>query len=241
MGVARRPYSNATVSAALLAFVLITNLPIGDASSRRILAKVAIAEVDDGSPADGLKIETNSPFATTKPAFTNDSNGEFTMASNEYLWPYIGGDGVLASLIYGENTLTGVGNFPAMDGMPLTIQSGTMEPCTAAHPHSHPFNDEWGTLIKGNIVVYVYSEEEDTLYSSEMSVGQSWVFPKGMIHFFKNIGPEQAMVVGGATAALGRVDYADISKFTSVLGLPSDYTTSYRAFLRLDPEACLSS
>ena len=177
-----------------------------------------------------------SPFVAPNRGFTVDHNGKFVILDR---FQPADGQGGAAGFQYGANPTTGEGNFPAIDGMDFSIVTGVIDPCSGTHPHIHDNAIRWGTMVKGSLELYIYSEVDAKLYGSTVTVGQSYVIPQGAVHFFKNLGPDQAVIMGGSSAALQTTTFVDLEDYSSYFDLASpDQQDPDTFFMKLSPESC---
>ena len=77
--------------------------------------------------------------------------------------------------------------------------------CGIVSAHTHPNAAEWNTVISGSGQVSYYrlnTGEDPQLVTMDVKKGDTFVFPKGSVHWWVNYSPtEQLATVGGFSAA----------------------------------------
>eukprot|EP00122_Pirum_gemmata_P005630 Pgem_evm1s5135 len=96
----------------------------------------------------------------------------------------------------------GDGNWPVIDGMQFSVVSFIVNRCGLVAPHIHSNGHEFNTIIQGQGIVGSFGVNDGKWTFSQVSVGDSFVFPKGSIHMWINTGEEQLVTVGGFTTSL---------------------------------------
>ncbi|XP_006651929.1 germin-like protein 3-8 [Oryza brachyantha] len=93
---------------------------------------------------------------------------------------------------FGFNVTQGnVEAFPGVNTLGLSINRGDFAPGGVNPPHSHPRATELVHVIAGRVLVGFVSTA-GRLYSKVLREGESFVFPRGMIHFQYNVGEASA-------------------------------------------------
>jgi quercetin dioxygenase-like cupin family protein len=82
-------------------------------------------------------------------------------------------------------TLTNTVNLPGLNTMGLTMARIDIEANGFVPPHSHPRASEVTICLKGELVVG-FLDTSNRFYSQKLLPGDSFVFPKGLIHFLSN-------------------------------------------------------
>eukprot|EP00121_Abeoforma_whisleri_P011286 Awhi_evm1s10408 len=132
-------------------------------------------------------ITTNTTFETTN-GQANGPGGGLMIQAGKYSGPP-----ALAS---------GTGNWPSIDGMGFSIVSFVVNNCGVVAPHVHSNAHEFNTVIAGEGIVGSYGVNDGQLYLNKVTVGDSFVFPQGSVHFWVNTGEKQLTTVGGFSASL---------------------------------------
>jgi quercetin dioxygenase-like cupin family protein len=95
--------------------------------------------------------------------------------------------------------------FPALNGQSvsyarLTFPAGTVNPT-----HTHPRASELLLVIEGALSVG-FIDTTGKLYTEDLVVGDMFVFPKGLVHYQSNQGPNVAIALSGfGSASAGTV------------------------------------
>ncbi|XP_074278734.1 germin-like protein subfamily 1 member 1 [Silene latifolia] len=88
-------------------------------------------------------------------------------------------------------------------------------------PHSHPRASEVTTCLKGEILVG-FVDTSNKMYTQRLRPGESFVFPKGLIHFLYNVdqkGP--SMAISGLSSENPGTQVASLATFTTTPSMPS--------------------
>lgn len=83
--------------------------------------------------------------------------------------------------------------FPGLNTLGISINRVDIAVGGITHPHTHPRATECGVLIQGKMLVGLITSG-NTLYSKNLSVGEVFVIPKGLVHFQMNVGEEKVLV-----------------------------------------------
>ncbi|XP_042508166.1 germin-like protein subfamily 1 member 1 isoform X2 [Macadamia integrifolia] len=83
-------------------------------------------------------------------------------------------------------TLTSIRNLPGINTQGLTMARVDIAVNGFVPPHTHPRASEVTILLKGNLLVG-FIDTSNKLYTQQLRAGDSFVFPKGLIHFLYNI------------------------------------------------------
>jgi quercetin dioxygenase-like cupin family protein len=122
---------------------------------------------------------------------------------------------------FGSNiTVTNTVNLPGLNTMGLTIARADIEANGLVPPHSHPRASEVTTCLKGELIVG-FVDTSNHLYIQKLQSGDSFVFPKGLIHFLSN--PNQkipALAVSGLNSQNPGVQITSIATFATIPGIP---------------------
>ncbi|XP_010100533.2 germin-like protein subfamily 1 member 1 [Morus notabilis] len=122
---------------------------------------------------------------------------------------------------YGYNaTLTNTVNLPGLNTLGLTLARIDIAGNGLYPPHSHPRASEVTTCLKG-ILLVGFVDTSNRLFTQQLKPGESFVFPRGLIHFIYNIdslGP--AMTLSGLSSQNPGTQIASLATFTSNPPIP---------------------
>ncbi|KAG6773019.1 hypothetical protein POTOM_020271 [Populus tomentosa] len=147
-----------------------------------LLQDVCVADLSSGVKVNGFTCKENISaedffFAgLAKPGLTNNTSGSLVTAANVQKIP-------------GLNTL-GV-SMSRIDYAP-----GGLNP-----PHTHPRATEMVFVLEGQLDVG-FITTANVLISKTIKVGETFVFPKGLVHFQKNNGQVSAAVIAAFNSQL---------------------------------------
>lgn len=116
--------------------------------------------------------------------------------------------------------LTNNQNLPGHRTQGLSMARIDIAPNGLVPPHSHPRASEVTTCIKGDILVG-FVDTSNKMYTQRLRAGESFVFPKGLIHFLYNVDQmSPALAVSGLSSESPGAQIASIATFTSNPAMP---------------------
>lgn len=119
-------------------------------------------------------------------------------------------------------TLANTANLPGLNTMGLTMARVDIAPKGVVVPHSHPRASEVTICLKGYICVG-FVDTSYRLYTQILRPGDSFVFPKGLIHYLYN--PDYrtpALAVSGFNSQNPGAQIASLATFASVPEIPDE-------------------
>ncbi|KAG5604272.1 hypothetical protein H5410_025764 [Solanum commersonii] len=126
-------------------------------------------------------------------------------------------------IVFGFNvTLTSIFNLPGMNTQGLTMARIDIGPNSLVSPHSHPRASEVAILLKGSLLVG-FINTSNHLFTQKLRPGDSFVFPKGMIHFLYNTDSKvQALALSGLSSQNPGVQMASPAAFATSPTMPDE-------------------
>ncbi|XP_049404410.1 germin-like protein subfamily 1 member 1 [Solanum stenotomum] len=126
-------------------------------------------------------------------------------------------------MVFGFNvTLTTIFNLPGMNTQGLTMARIDIGPNSLVSPHSHPRASEVAILLKGSLLVG-FINTSNHLFTQKLRPGDSFVFPKGMIHFLYNTDSKvQALALSGLSSQNPGVQMASPAAFATGPTMPDE-------------------
>ncbi|CAA0834737.1 Germin-like protein subfamily 1 member 1 [Striga hermonthica] len=119
-------------------------------------------------------------------------------------------------------TLTNVNNLPGINTFGLVMARIDIEVNGLVPPHSHPRASELVILQEGSLLVG-FVDTTNRLYTQILRPGDSFVFPKGLIHFLYNTDlVKPAFAVSGLNSQNPGAQISSLATFTSNPNLPDD-------------------
>uniref|UniRef100_A0ACD5UW53 Uncharacterized protein n=1 Tax=Avena sativa TaxID=4498 RepID=A0ACD5UW53_AVESA len=118
-----------------------------------------------------------------------------------------------------------VAEFPALNGQSVSYARLTFPPGTANPPHTHPRASELLLVIDGALSVG-FVDTAGKLYVQDLTVGDMFVFPKGLVHYQSNQGSSPAV----ALSAFGSAAPGIVSVPVTVFGTGVDDTVLAKSF-----------
>ncbi|XP_065864372.1 germin-like protein subfamily 1 member 1 [Euphorbia lathyris] len=119
-------------------------------------------------------------------------------------------------------TLTTLANLPGINTLGLSMARVDMEGNGIVPPHVHPRASEVTICLKGRILVG-FIDTSNRMYTQQLQAGESFVFPKGLVHFLYNIEAKKAAVaVSGLSSQSPGAQISSLASFTSNPPIPDD-------------------
>ncbi|KAJ7943570.1 Germin-like protein subfamily 1 member 1 [Quillaja saponaria] len=119
-------------------------------------------------------------------------------------------------------TLTTTINLPGLNTMGLTLARIDIAADGIVPPHWHPRASEVTTCLQGALLVG-FVDNLDRLFTQQLRAGESFVFPKGLIHFLSNLDSSKpALAVSGFNSQNPGGQIASVVSFTSKPAIPDE-------------------
>lgn len=111
-------------------------------------------------------------------------------------------------------TKASLAQFPAKIGQSVSLALLQFPAGSVNPPHTHPRAAELLLLVKGRLEVG-FVDTNNTLYSSRLEMGDSFLFPKGLVHFQFNSDADNSAV---AVSGFGSADAGTVAVPSAVFG-----------------------
>ncbi|XP_044478121.1 putative germin-like protein 2-1 [Mangifera indica] len=94
-----------------------------------------------------------------------------------------------------------VKELPGLNTLGISVARADFAPLGINPPHYHPRASEILTVLEGTLLAgFVTSNPENRLITKVLNKGDAFVFPAGLVHFQKNIGPGYAYSISGLSS-----------------------------------------
>ncbi|XAR65000.1 hypothetical protein NMG60_11008927 [Bertholletia excelsa] len=125
--------------------------------------------------------------------------------------------------LFGFNsTLTNTANLPGLNTQGLSLARIDLAANGIVPPHSHPRASEVTICLKGSILVG-FVNTTNFLYTQNLRPGDSFVFPRGLVHFLYNVDPmASALALSGLSSQNPGVQVASQAAFASRAPIPDE-------------------
>uniref|UniRef100_A0A0D9W0B6 Germin-like protein n=1 Tax=Leersia perrieri TaxID=77586 RepID=A0A0D9W0B6_9ORYZ len=176
-----------------------------------ILAVFISTSIADPDPIQdfcvGIPAPTNSPAYTGFPC-----KPESNVTSDDFYFTGLAAT-VKTYNRFGTNvSVANVDTFPGLNTMGLSISRIEHAPGGLNPPHTHPRATEMVHVIEGRILIGFVSTAR-RFYSKVLNDGDTFVIPRGMVHFEYNVGGDTARVMTAFNSQLPGVEAAAPSLF----------------------------
>lgn len=121
-----------------------------------------------------------------------------------------------------NSTLTNTANLPGLNTQGLSLARIDLAANGIVPPHSHPQASEVTICLKGSILVG-FVNTTNFLYTQNLRPGDSFVFPRGLVHFLYNVDPmASALALSGLRSQNPGVQVASQAAFASNPPIPDE-------------------
>lgn len=155
----------------------------------------------NGAPCINPELATSSDFVTSslsKPGNTSANKFGFSV------------------------TLTNIVNLPGLNTLGLVLARVDLAANGIVPPHSHPRASELTTCLRGALLVG-FIDTSNRVFTQNLKPGESFVFPKGLIHFLYNEDSRNpALAVSGLNSQNPGTQIASVATFASKPGVPDE-------------------
>ncbi|CAK7357344.1 unnamed protein product [Dovyalis caffra] len=94
-----------------------------------------------------------------------------------------------------------VAQLPGLNTLGISMARIDYAPWGLVPPHSHPRATEILTVLEGRLLVgFVTSNPENRLITKVLEKGDVFVFPIGLVHFQRNVGPGNAFSISSLSS-----------------------------------------
>ncbi|CAN1827310.1 Germin-like protein [Linum perenne] len=143
-----------------------------------ILLRYYSAHAADFCIAD-LTYQTASGYACKNPS---------NVTADDFVFTKLTAGGNTTNPNKGAAVIGFVQQFPALNGLGLSIIRADLEPGGAIPLHTHPAATEMIYIVEGTITAGFISGQSNVAFVKKLSKGEVMVFPRGMMHFQVNTG-----------------------------------------------------
>lgn len=117
-------------------------------------------------------------------------------------------------------TPTNTVNLPGLNTLGLVLVRVDIAGNGIVPPHSHPRASEVTTCLKGRLLVG-FIDTSNRMFTQNLKPGESFVFPKGLIHFlFNRDSQEPALALSGLNSQNPGAQIASVATFASKPSIP---------------------
>ncbi|XP_077242494.1 germin-like protein subfamily T member 1 [Tasmannia lanceolata] len=143
-----------------------------------------------------------------------------TVTSDDFFFAGLAKEGDTGN-IFGLNVSSGdVLNFPGLNTLGVSMNRVDLAPGGTNPPHSHPRATELVFVIDGRVLVG-FVTTSNALFSKVLNAGESFVIPKGLIHFQFNVGVGKALLITAFDSQLPGVQIIPVALFASSPSIPN--------------------
>ncbi|XP_028801936.1 germin-like protein subfamily 1 member 1 [Neltuma alba] len=119
-------------------------------------------------------------------------------------------------------TPTNIANLPGINTLGLVLARVDIAANGIVPPHSHPRASEVTTCLQGTLLVG-FIDTSSRVFTQNLKPGESFVFPKGLIHFLFNVDSRKsALAISGLNSQNPGVQIASVATFASKPGVPDE-------------------
>ncbi|KAI3703916.1 hypothetical protein L1987_74112 [Smallanthus sonchifolius] len=163
-----------------------------------LLATCSIAFASDPSPLQDFCVADSKSPVLVNGVVCKDAK---LVQAEDFLFRGLHLMGNTSNDVGSNVTAVAVAELPGLNTFGISMARIDFAPMGINPPHTHPRATEILTVIEGRILVgFVTSNLENRLITKVLEKGDVFVFPKGLIHFQKNLGHEYAIAIAGLSS-----------------------------------------
>ncbi|KAL0421855.1 UNVERIFIED_CONTAM: Germin-like protein subfamily T member 2 [Sesamum latifolium] len=114
--------------------------------------------------------------------------------------------------------------FPGLNTLGISMNRVDIAPRGLNPPHSHPRATESGIVVQGKLLVGLITTG-NVFYSKNLTAGQMFVIPRGLVHFQLNVGQEKALIFTAFNSHLPGAVVLPLNLFASTPSVPDNVLT----------------
>ncbi|PIM97756.1 hypothetical protein CDL12_29771 [Handroanthus impetiginosus] len=114
--------------------------------------------------------------------------------------------------------------FPGLNTLGISMNRVDLAPGGLNPPHTHPRATESGIVVQGKVLVGLITTA-NVFYSKNMTAGEMFVAPRGLMHFQLNVGEEKALIFTAFNSHLPGAAWPSLNLFGSNPPVPDDVLT----------------
>ncbi|KAH7565560.1 hypothetical protein ACOSP7_020009 [Xanthoceras sorbifolium] len=117
------------------------------------------------------------------------------VTASDFVFSGLGVPGNTTNIIKAAVTPSFVAQFPAVNGLGLSLARLDLAPGGVIPMHTHPAASEILFVVHGKITAGFISSAANSVYVKTLKKGEVMVFPQGLLHFQINAGMHPALAV----------------------------------------------
>jgi quercetin dioxygenase-like cupin family protein len=147
-----------------------------------------------------------------------------SVVSDDFFFAGLATEGNTNNIFGSSITAGNVLSFPGLNTLGLAINRVDLAPGGVNPLHSHPRASELVHVLEGNLLVGFISTA-NKFYSRVLNPGETFVIPKGMLHFQYNVGNTSATAITLFNSQLPGVMSAPLGLFSAKPPIPMEVLT----------------
>ncbi|KAH7570209.1 hypothetical protein ACOSP7_018208 [Xanthoceras sorbifolium] len=179
----------------------------------------SLVKADPDPLQDYCVADTNSLFFINGAPCINPKS----VVSSHFATSALAKPGKTSGNPFGFNvTLTTTANLPGLNTMGLTLARVDIASNGLVPLHSHPRASEVTICLNGVLLVG-FVDTSSRLFTQLLRAGESFVFPRGLIHFLYNLDSSKpALAMSGLSSQNPGAQIASVAVFTSKPSIPDE-------------------
>ncbi|KAJ4851373.1 hypothetical protein Tsubulata_006690 [Turnera subulata] len=147
-----------------------------------------------------------------------------SVTANDFFFDGFTKEGNTSNNLGSALTIANVNVFPALNTLGVAMGRVDLAPGGLNPPHIHPRATEAGIIIEGKVLIG-FVTTANVFHSKELSVGQMFVVPKGLLHFQLNVGQGKALIYTALNSHLPGSVIVSNTLFASSPAIPEHVLT----------------
>ncbi|ERM96894.1 hypothetical protein AMTRI_Chr10g3860 [Amborella trichopoda] len=118
-------------------------------------------------------------------------------------------------------TLTSTKNLPGCHTQSLALARIDIDVGGTVPPHAHPRASEVTFIVRGVLLVG-FVDTSNRLYTQQLLPGDTFMFPRALVHFLYNIGSTPALAISGLSSQNPGAQLSSLATFTTKPAMPDE-------------------
>ncbi|KAG5230064.1 germin protein subfamily member [Salix suchowensis] len=149
---------------------------------------------------------------------------EADVTSDDFFFDGLSKEGNTTNIFGWSVTAANVLAFPGLNSLGISMNRVDFAAGGLNPPHSHPRATETGVVIEGKLLVG-FVTTSNVFHSKELTAGQMFVVPRGLVHFQLNVGEGKALLFTAFNSHLPGSAVLPTTLFASSPSIPDEVLT----------------
>jgi len=146
------------------------------------------------------------------------------VTANDFAYHGLATAGNTTNIFKAAVTIASDAQFPGVNGLGISISRLDLAVNGVIPLHTHPGASQLLVLVKGTIIAGFVSSDNAVYLKTLHKLGDTMIFPQGLLHFQINVGGSNALAFTSFSSANPRLQILDFALFKS--DFPTEFITA---------------